>query len=145
MKKIVLFWIICISYIVSCNCFAQDVSITNNPTQQQPEVKTIFSFEKELGLTEDQKNKIKAMLFDTQQILGTSRKKVETLSTDLNRMIKNKEKVEAIRKKLEEIFKIQTDSLCVDIENGRKVENILSAEQLKKWNNIKEKEAGAGK
>jgi hypothetical protein len=41
-----------------------------------------------------------------------------------------------IKSKLEEISKIQVGISCRNIEDGRKIETILSPVQLKKWNDI---------
>ena len=122
--------------IISCfvmfnNCFAKE----------QQEAKTIFTFKKEVGLTDVQEDKIKSMLFDIQQSSNVNKNKLNVLSNELNSMIKNKSAIASIRKKLEEISKIQIDLACIDIENGRKIESALTPDQLRKWNDIKIKEA----
>ena len=141
MKKIVLLWIMIISCVVSGSCFAQaDSKLKGMNVSKEQTEKNIFSFKKEIGFIDEQENKIKALVYDIQQSLGTNKNKLDTLVTELSRMIKNKEDMSSIRKKLEEISKIQVDSTCIDIENGRKIEGVLTSEQLKKWNAIKERE-----
>lgn len=146
MKKIVLLWVMIIGCVVNNGCFAlnnsklKDVDISREQTG-----KNIFSFKKEIGMTDEQENKIKALIYDIQQSLGTNKSKLDTLTIELSRMIKNKESMRLIRKKLEEISKIQIESTYTDIEIGRKIEDVLSSDQLKKWNAIKEREANVKK
>jgi len=111
----------------------------DQPQEKQTE-KTIFSFKREVGLTDDQEAKLKALVYDMQQILGANKIKLDALMADLSRMIKNKDNMELIKKKLEEIAKIQVESTYFDIANSRKIQETLSAEQIKKWDAIKEHE-----
>lgn len=131
MKKIILLWLIVVSCFISCGSFAD----------KGPVKKDIFSFKQEIGLTDEQESKLKAVVYDLQQTLAPNQKKMDALNADFLRMIKDKADIKVIRKKLEEITKIQVDSTCIDIENSRKIEGVLSPEQLKKWNAIKERES----
>ena len=141
MKKIVLLWIMIISCVVSGSCFAQaDSKLKGMNVSKEQTEKNIFSFKKEIGFTDEQENKIKALVFDIQQSLSANKAKLDILVNELSRMIKDKEDMGSIRKKLEGISKIQVDSTCIDIENGRKIEAVLTSDQLKKWDAIKERE-----
>jgi hypothetical protein len=142
MKKIVLLGLMIVGFIISNGCFAEsDAKLKGAIVTKEQAAKDIFFFKKEIGLTDEQENKLKALVYDTQQSLGANRIKLDGLTADLSRMIKNKDNMGLIRKKLEEISRIQVDFSCVDIENGRKIESILSPDQLKKWNTIKERES----
>ncbi len=145
MKKVTLLCLMVIGCIISFSSFAEGKSA--NVTARQPvnvakeqQGKDIFYFKKEIGLTDEQENKLKALVYDIQKIMVANKAKLDVLTADLSRMIKNKEDMGAIRKKLDDVSKIQVDSTCVDIENGRKIEGVLSQDQLKKWNSIQERE-----
>jgi Spy/CpxP family protein refolding chaperone len=118
---------------MASNAFAQDA------TAQQSQVKTIFSFKDEIGLTDDQELKLKALLYDEQSLVDANNDSLKTLGADLSKMIEDKADIDAIRAKLEEISKIQVDTTCRNIEDSRKVETILTPDQLAKWKDIQKR------
>jgi Spy/CpxP family protein refolding chaperone len=120
--------------LVSGYGFAQQAA-QSAPSQQKQ--MTIFDFKKEIGLTDDQENKLKAVLFDGQSLVNSYKAQLNFLGTELSSMIDKKEDIHLIRTKLTEISKIQIDLTCDDIESGRKINAILTSEQLKKWEEIK--------
>ena len=118
--------------------FASPSAAQAEPSQQdEGQPKTIFSYKKEVGLTDDQENKIKAILFDDQSSMNSDRNKLQELGAELSEMIKEKKDIKLIKNKLTEISKIQVEVTCRDIESGRKINNVLTPEQLKKWDDIK--------
>ena len=106
--------------------------------QPKAEVRTIFQYKKELGLTDKQENNLRTVLDGFQKYLGDKRKEIGALQIQLGDMIKKKEDLKTIRKQLEKIARVQVDASYVDIETSRKVENILTADQLAKWKAIQE-------
>ncbi len=122
-------------------CFAQDATApkTDNGLNQQGQVKTIFSFKDDIGLTDDQETKLKALLYDEQSLMETDNATLKTLGTELGTMIDSKADMAAIKSKLEEISKIQVEISCRNIEDSRSVESILSPDQLAKWKDIQKK------
>ena len=68
---------------VATNCFAQGLPAPKSDTpnaNQQEQVKTIFFFLKdEIGLTDDQETKLKALLYDEQTSLNTDNDTLKTL------------------------------------------------------------------
>ena len=144
MRRKVLLGIVVIGCMMASNCFAQAVPELKDEgavTQsgQSGEVKTIFSFKKELGLTDEQESKIKALLYDDQSLMSTSRTTLNARASELSQLIKDKGDMKVIKSKLEEISKIQVEMTCKDIENSRKIDNILLPAQIEKWKAIKEK------
>ena len=141
MKKRVLLGMAIISCIAASSCFAQGTTMpkSENNLKQQEEVKTIFSFKKEIGLTDEQESKIKALLYDQQSLINSNRNRLTTLGTELDQMMNKKQDLQLIKSKIEEISKIQVEITYQDIVTGRKIEDILSPAQLEKWKNIKEK------
>jgi len=51
-------------------------------------------------------------------------------------MIRDNASLKVIRKKIEDIGKVQVDIIYKDIEVSRKIEDTLSSEQLVKWRSI---------
>ena len=135
-----------ITMVVGCiflsnKCFAQTEPLAGQSNAPQQEEKTIFSFKAEIGLTDEQENKIKALLFDGQTLMKSYRDQLNALGTELARMINSDEDVSLIKSKLTEISKIQVEVSCYNIEFARKIKGILSPEQLKKWEEIKKEHA----
>jgi Spy/CpxP family protein refolding chaperone len=132
--------------IVSCvflsnNCFAQTTPLPTPSNSPQQEEKTIFSFKKEIGLSDEQENKIKVLLFDGENLMKSYRRDLNTLGEELARMINKDEDMSLIKSKLTEISKIQVEVSCYNVESARKVRGILSPEQLKTWEDIKKANA----
>ena len=123
------------------NSFAQDALSpkSDNNLNQQDQVKTIFSFKNEIGLTDDQELKLKALLYDEQSLVETNNNALKALGADLGKLIDSKADMPIIKSKLEEISKIQIETSCHNIEDSRKVEAILSADQIAKWKDIQKK------
>ncbi len=103
---------------------------------QKQEIKTIFSYKAELGLTDKQEADIRKLLIDLQNTFTEKAKKLNTLRQELAQMIKDRANLRTIRRKIEEIGKIQVENTYLDIESSRKIENTLTPEQLKKWQDI---------
>ena len=132
---------IALTVFISSNCFAQGVLAPKNDSNlnQQDQVKTIFSFKNEIGLTDDQELKLKALLYDEQSLVDSNNNVLKTLGTELGKLIDDKADMPAIKSKLEEISKIQVETSCHNIEDSRKVESILSSDQVAKWRDIQKK------
>jgi Spy/CpxP family protein refolding chaperone len=127
---------------------ALTLGLTNSGLAQTPppdDSKTIFAFKSQLGLSDDQETKLKALLYDERATVTADDNKLKTLGQDLGKLVDQKADMQAIRAKLEEISKIQVDASCLNIEDSRKVESILSADQLAKWKDIQKQFAAQTK
>ena len=126
---------------MASHCFAQDIPVpkSDNSPNQREQVKTIFSFKNEIGITDDQELKLKALLYDEQSFFDTNGSKLKTLGTELNGMVEKKEDMQAVKSKLEEIANVQVEVSYRNIEDRRKIEAILSPDQLAKWRDIQKK------
>ncbi len=109
------------------------------PVAQPAEGKTIFSFQKELGLTDKQVTDIKTLTGGLKDALLAKTQQITILRQDLNKMVSEREEIKKIRAQLQKIADIQVDNTCRDLEVSRKVEAVLSAEQWKQWKGIQEK------
>ncbi|MBF0593416.1 MAG: hypothetical protein HQL22_00455 [Candidatus Omnitrophica bacterium] len=105
---------------------------------QQEEPKTIFSFQKELGLSDKQVTDLKAITDEMKKGLTDKSQEIMSLREDLNKMITAREDIAKIRKGLQRIADIQVDNTCMDLETSRKVEAILTVDQWSKWKSIQE-------
>jgi len=141
MKKIVLFSLAVLFCLVVPKSFAQDVADIkkDNNLNQQEQVKTIFSFKDELGITDDQELKIKALLYDEQSFLDTNNASLKALGTDLSKLIADKADMKDIRSKLEDISKVQIEISYRNIKDSRDIETILTPDQIAKWKDIQKK------
>jgi len=103
-----------------------------------PQVKTIFSYAKELGLSDNQLQKLKDVVTGFRDKFVSLRQKLSDADKELSDMIKNDASLEQIKAKLQEIAEMQVDLRYSDIETSRKINSLLTADQLKKWRQIQE-------
>jgi len=126
---------------ITFNCFAQEKTANSGTTpstitSEKKEIKTIFNYKTELGLTDPQIQSIKDSISKLQASLSERAKQINTLSQELITMIKNKESIKLIKEKLEKIAAFQVENSISDIETSRGIEDVLTPAQLKKWKNI---------
>jgi hypothetical protein len=116
------------------------LSLAQQPAaDQQPVVKTIFDYQKEIGLSEKQGTDMKKLAMDLQTTLNEKAKELMTLRTGLGEMIKGKEDIAAIKKQMQKIASLQVDNSCLDIQASRDIEAIMTKDQLNKWKDIQKK------
>lgn len=111
---------------------------------QQSEVKTIFSFQKELGLTDKQIADIKALTLGLKDSLTAKTQEILALRQNLKKMVAAKEDIKKIRVVLKKVADIQVDNTCRDLEVSRKVEAVLTPAQWSQWKAIQEKTRAEG-
>jgi len=127
---------IAFSLFLCVGCYAQDKTAVPQPAQPEAEIRTIYQYKAELGLTDKQEGDLKKILGDFQVYFTEKKKALAALQAQFGEMIKNKEALKKIRKHLENMARIQVDASCFDIEISRKVEGILTPKQLAKWKAI---------
>ena len=109
---------------------------------QRQVVRTIFSYRQELGLTEQQEKAITDTLLDLQKQLIEKRAKLGVAQIELRQMIGDRAELTVIKSKLEQVSALSVDITFTDISASRKIEGILSAEQLKRWRAIQAEARG---
>ncbi|MEW5758154.1 MAG: hypothetical protein AB1755_01595 [Candidatus Omnitrophota bacterium] len=102
------------------------------------QAKTIFDYKDELKLTDKQVTDLKKTISDLQAYITEKRKQLDAAGQELLGLIKEKANLKLIKQKLEQISKIQVDISYTDIESSRKVEGILTLDQIDKWKKIQE-------
>ncbi|MHB2021231.1 MAG: Spy/CpxP family protein refolding chaperone [Candidatus Xenobia bacterium] len=100
---------------------------------------TIFDYQKQLGLSDSQVKKIRAE-FDAMQ---TRRKQngqaLRTLGQQINGLIQKQAPIPDIKAKLQQYYGMQLTMELDDIQTSRKINAIMTPDQLAKWQAIKSK------
>lgn len=111
--------------------------------QQRRVVKTIFSYKKDLAMTDEQEKSMKDLLTGLQKDLIEKRAKLNVIEIELRQMLVDRAELKQIKTKLDESAALQASMRYADVETSRKIEGVLTAEQLKKWREIQAKERQA--
>ena len=106
---------------------------------QQPAVKTIFDYQKEIGLSDKQVTDMKKLTTDLQTTLNDKAKELMALRNDLGDMIRGKKEIAVIKAQMQKIADLQVDNSCLDIQASRDIEAVMTQDQLNKWKDIQKK------
>jgi Spy/CpxP family protein refolding chaperone len=115
---------------------AQAQQTQSSQPQGQPQVKTIFDYKKELGLTDDQVKKMQdhiAAMNKERKPLG---ERVAASNKELATLIDKQGDMGEIRKKVKEVYDTLATMRIADIEWNRKIMAVLKPEQVKKWREL---------
>jgi hypothetical protein len=104
--------------------------------QPTAKIKTIWDYEKELGLTAAQSKIMKDALGGLQKQLVGLRQQLLEAERQLKSLIEEEAPIEPINAKLQQISQIQVQIRLADIQTSRKINEVMEAEQLDKWRNI---------
>ena len=119
--------------------FASVSFAQQQPAADQPAVKTIFDYQKEIGMSDKQVADMKKLTTDLQATLNDKAKDLMALRNDLGEMIKTKQDIAVIKKQMQKIASLQVDNSCLDIQASRNIEAIMTQDQLAKWKDIQKK------
>ncbi len=120
---------------------SEPAAVRANSTARK-EGKTIFDYKSELKLSDNQENKIKAVVYDHESTLKGSLGKVKQLRAELIKILDQKGQLSDVKAKLDEIGKVQVDIWYDDIATSRKIEDTLLPDQLSRWKDIQKAAAG---
>ncbi len=116
------------------------------PAKDEPKrVKTIVDYREELGLTQEQIDQVAEALKNFQETINTQRKAMVQYEKDYTELLKSHAPLPEIKQKLIQIEGARTKLRYADVVTSRKVESIMSEEQMTKWRGIQAKVRGAGK
>lgn len=101
-------------------------------------MKTIFDYQKEIGMSDKQVEDMKALMANFQKILAEKSTQLVNLRQELAAMIEAKKDIASIRKQLQKIADIQVDASIFDVETSRKIDAVLTPEQFGKWKGLQE-------
>jgi hypothetical protein len=103
---------------------------------ERPAVRTIFSYRQEIGLTEEQEQKMVDTLLNLQKTLIEKQAQLGVARLELRQMIDARAPLAEIRQKLQQISALSVEITYQDLAAGREIEAVMSAEQLKRWRAI---------
>ncbi len=109
----------------------------NQPGAEQTKpIKTIFDFKAELKLADKQEKEIRQALADLNRDLQLKRAKLTILSIELEDLVKKEGDLEQIKKNLMDQANLQASMRYDDFAASRKINKVLSVDQLAKWRDI---------
>ncbi|MHB2016254.1 MAG: hypothetical protein ACYCW6_04835 [Candidatus Xenobia bacterium] len=97
---------------------------------------SIFDFKDEIGLKPDQVKAIKTEANKLIAYLNSQQGKLQTEQMELVKLIQTKGPMDKIHTHLLAIANMRVDMQMHDIETGRRINKIMTPEQLKKWHAI---------
>ena len=107
------------------------------PCYAEAQRKTILDFKDKLSLTEEQVLNIRKIIDDFEAQAKPLREKIVSLDREIRKLLEEGGDIEDIKKKIKEVFSIRADLTIKDIEAGRKIDGVLTPEQLTKWREIR--------
>lgn len=99
---------------------------------------TIFDYKAELKLTDQQEQQIRQFLTELSGSLDLQRARITIATHELAELLKKEAPLEQIKKQLEQEAALRAALSYEDISASRRINAVLSAEQLKHWRNIQE-------
>ncbi len=114
-------------------------SFAENQNQAQPakRVYTILDFKDELKLSNEQVEKAKKIIEEFGEKAKPLKEKIVAQDKQIRQLLEKGADLKEIREKIKENFSLRADLLIMDIESGRKIDGLLTPEQLKKWKEIR--------
>ena len=105
------------------------------------EKNTIFDYKAELKLTDEQEQQIRQILTDLARELQLQSARRTIVTHELGELLKKEADLAQIKKQLEQESALSASMTYEDIAASRRINAVLTPEQLKKWRGIQE--AGA--
>lgn len=107
------------------------------PAQAEPaRGRTIFDYKRDLNLTDKQEQEIRTILQNLNKDVRLSNARLVIIDSEFEDLMNKESDVDLIRKKLREAADIRIAMRIADIEASRKINRVLSPEQLKRWRAI---------
>lgn len=110
-----------------------------NQTLPAKKVLTILDFKDELKLSSTQIDKIKEIIDNFEKNAKPLREKITMEDREIRELLDKEADLELIKAKVKEVFSLRADLIIMEIEAGRKIDGLLTSEQLNKWKEIKKK------
>lgn len=101
-------------------------------------VKTIFDFKAELRLTDTQEKDIRQVLADLTRELQLEKARYMIATIELQDLVMQEVDLGQIRKGLDQEAGLRASMTYADIAATRKINQVLSPDQLQKWRTIQE-------
>jgi len=117
--------------------FSLSFAENQNQTQPTKRVYTILDFKDELKLSKEQVEKIRKIIDEFEKRARPLREKIVAQDREIRELLEREADLKEIKGKVKENFSLRADLLIMDIEAGRKIDGVLTPEQLKKWREIR--------
>ena len=104
-------------------------------------VRTMLDFRQEIGLTDQQQKSISSLLETLGQRLSSLQEKNKALRGEAKLLIDKDGELEEIRSKLVDLANNQVEAQMLDLTTARKVNHLLTKEQVQRWTAIQAREA----
>jgi Spy/CpxP family protein refolding chaperone len=114
------------------------------PARRQIRLKTIWAYQKELGLTGDQVQQMKDAFTRLQEYLKACRERIVPAEQKVREMIEAGEPIDKIKPWLQSVATIQVEMRVADIKASREINAAMKPDQLKKWQEIQKKARETG-
>lgn len=108
---------------------------TANPTQ----ARTLFDYQKQLGLTDKQVKDVKDALQGLETYVKSQQEKLVPIETQVAKLINSNGSLDQIKSLLQQAAPISIDIRMADIATSRKINGILTPNQLAQWREIQKK------
>lgn len=122
-----------------CSPACADPTPAPTPGAPAKKVNTIFDYQKDLNLTDEQVTTMKGALKELNESVTAGRSKIATLEANYRKFLESEPSISAAKTKLREIADAQVELRIVDLQTSRKIIGTLKPEQLKKWREIQVK------
>jgi septal ring factor EnvC (AmiA/AmiB activator) len=120
---------------------AQTRKAASRPTQK---IKTIWDYDKELGMSPEQVQKLKDALTQLQNQLNTLKGTWVSQEKELKALLEKNAPEPQIKAKLQQIAATQVDMRMADVQTSRQVNAVLSADQMARWRDIQARARASG-
>jgi len=117
--------------------FSLSFAENQNQTQPQRRVYTILDFKDELKLSKEQVEKIRKIIDEFEKRARPLREKIVAQDREIRELLEKEADLKEIRGKIKENFSLRAELIIMEIEAGRKIDGVLTPEQLKKWREIR--------
>lgn len=107
------------------------------PGQRRIVRRTILDYKDVLALRPDQVKKIRGYLEEFEKEARPLKERIVSLNREIIQLLKDKGDIKTLRKKVKENYSLRADLFVDNIATERKIEGVLTPQQLKKWKEIK--------
>lgn len=100
---------------------------------------TIFDYQKEIGLKDQQVDDIRQKIIDLQRSIKKINANLTLLNLDIEDINRNNGDFDTLKKKVKDAYALVADLKIIDFKTTRDINAIMEAKQLKKWRKIQKK------
>ena len=111
-------------------------STKGKPAAKARRTHSLFEYQKELGLTDDQITRMKAAVQSLQEKLVDLAKSEDQAGSEVHELVLSNADMKLIRAKLHVVADIEVERQASDIETSRAISQVMTPDQQEKWRAI---------